>query len=127
MIKEIFNNNKLVTLFHTTNEELAMSIIKYGFLITDSVDKTTDEVGPTIFRFWHRYRKDYGTHCVIIQAPRKYTLEYIEDKKEFLEATRALIEIDESFENVKFEGLIPKRFIRGYIINNKFIDLKKII
>jgi len=115
---ELFKDTKVGTYLHTTHEERALSIFKYGFLVNNCLSKTTDEVVEKSFGYWFRYRRVYGSHTLVIQISHKLLStdghRYLSTKKEFDKVYDILSKLDD--EELVFEYLLPPRFIKGYYI-----------
>jgi len=122
----LFKNIDVSTYLHTTYEERALSIFKYGFLVNESLRNTTDLVNEQDFNFWFRYRKQYGTHTLVFQISKKILSKDIHrglsSNKEFNDVYDILDEMDD--EELSFDYLLPQRFIRGYYIRKtmEFIE-----
>ena len=115
---ELFKNHKLQTHLHTTSEENAKLILKYGFFVDSYLENTTDQVSDTTFSFWFNYRKSYGKCIIVIQIPKKILSKnlhktIIPDDEQCRIFNKIEQELGEELE-IEWDYILPNYFIKGY-------------
>jgi hypothetical protein len=122
----------IATYSHRTSEENAVSIMANGFLGTERLDYTTDQINDDIsFNYFAGlHRKSYGIAIIIIQVSREIRsknygklqwFQHFTDKVKMKQLEKELRD-EEKYEGEGFDFLIPIRFIRGYILDEKLIE-----